>query len=61
VRIGFVLGNITARHEDARTKFLNEKYSVDTLTNTLKIYFNNDLQVKFIFYKKKINFDQLNR
>ena len=50
VRIGFVLGNITARHEDARIKFLTERYSVDILTNTLKLYCNNDIQVVYSFW-----------
>lgn len=53
VRIGFILGNVTARHENARVRFMNEKYSVDTVTNTLKTYFNHDLQVYFKFKLSK--------
>lgn len=49
VRIGFVLGNVTGRYEDARIRFIREKYSIETLLNTLKTYFNNDQQVIFIY------------
>lgn len=45
VRIGFVLGNITGRFENARLRFMSEKYSIETLLNTLKVYFTNDQQV----------------
>ena len=42
VRIGFVLGNITSRHEDARIQFMNEKYSLDTIIKTMKLYSDLD-------------------
>jgi hypothetical protein len=51
VRIAFIIGNLTSRHEDARVKFINEKYSIDTLVNTLKIYLTND----------KVSFDIIKR
>ena len=42
VRIGFVLGNITSRHEDARIQFMHEKYSLDTIIKTMKLYSDLD-------------------
>ena len=45
VRIGFVLGNLTSRNDSSRLKFANEKYAVETVINTLKFYFLNDLKV----------------
>ena len=47
VRIGFILGNLTSRHEDARVDFIKEKYSLDTLIKTLRIYFDLDEVIKF--------------
>ncbi|CAF1030134.1 unnamed protein product, partial [Brachionus calyciflorus] len=44
VRIGFILGNVTGRIENSRIKFISEKYSIETILNTLKVYFNNDQQ-----------------
>ncbi len=51
VRIGFVLGNITARHEDARLKFYQERHAIDTLINTLIKYYEYDLEVYFFIFR----------
>jgi len=45
VRIAFILGNVTSRFEEARVKFVNEKYSIETLINTLKYYLHVDIKV----------------
>jgi hypothetical protein len=42
VRIGFILGNLTSRHETARTEFMQEKYTIETLIKTLKLYLDLD-------------------
>ena len=39
MRIGFILGNLTSRHDDARIIFMKEKRSLEILINTLKTYF----------------------
>jgi hypothetical protein len=68
VRIGFILGNLTSRHDNARVLFLKEKYSLDTLIKTLKVYFDLDqvrkesyfclLKYKFFIFKIKIDIKQ---
>lgn len=42
VRVGFILGNITSRHEEARVEFMEEKYSIETLIKTLQVYIDLD-------------------
>ncbi len=42
VRIGFVLGNITSRHDEARIEYMSEKYSLDTLIKILRLYLDLD-------------------
>lgn len=42
VRIGFVLGNITSRHDEARVEYMGEKYSLDTLIKILRLYLDLD-------------------
>lgn len=36
--MAFILGNLTSRHEEARLKYSTEKYSIDTLVNTLRVH-----------------------
>jgi armadillo repeat-containing protein 2 len=43
VRIAFILGNIMGRYEEARLYFIDEKYSLDTLVNTLKTFTLKDM------------------
>lgn len=38
MRVAFILGNLTSRHEEARLKYSSEKYSIDTLVNTLRVH-----------------------
>ncbi len=42
VRVGFILGNVTSRHDEARVEFMSEKYAIDTLIKTLKLYLDRD-------------------
>ncbi len=63
VRVAFILGNLTSRDEDARTKYLNEKYSVKTLIDILKTYFTNDLQAthkEFLSYRSNTELENIN-
>lgn len=60
MRIGFILGNLTAKHDSSRIAYINEKYSIDTLISILKTYLNSDLEViKWeilkIYLKLKLN------
>ena len=42
MRIGFILGNLTSRHDEARINFMKEKRSLEILISTLKMYFDLD-------------------
>jgi len=42
VRVGFILGNVTSRHDEARVEYMSEKYAIDTLIKTLKLYLDRD-------------------
>lgn len=52
VRVGFILGNLTGRVDSTRIRFMNEKYSIETILNILKVYFNNDQLVILFKYNK---------
>ena len=45
MRTGFILGNLTSRNDIARIRYANEKHSVETLINLLKLYLNLDIKV----------------
>ncbi|XP_041354443.1 armadillo repeat-containing protein 2-like [Gigantopelta aegis] len=46
VRLSFVLGNLTAKNDDARVRLFEEKNSLDTLLTVLKFYHNKHKQGK---------------
>lgn len=46
VRVGFILGNITSRHEEARIEFMEEKYSIETIIKTLQVYIDLDQEIE---------------
>ena len=63
MRVAFILGNLTSRDEEARTKYLHEKYSIKTLIDILQSYFTNDVQVthkEFLSYRSNTELENIN-
>ena len=45
VRLSFVLGNLTAKNDDARVRLFQERNSLDMLITVLNFYQNKHKQV----------------
>ena len=45
-RLGYILGNIMARHDDARVEFFNNDAAMDAMLNTLDFYSNQRFDIK---------------
>ena len=57
------MGNLTSRDEEARTKYLHEKYSIKTLIDILQSYFTNDVQAthkEFLSYRSNTELENIN-
>lgn len=48
VRLCFVLGNLTAKNEQARQRLFQEKDALDVLLNVLRTYNDMDKQVRLM-------------
>lgn len=45
-RLGYILGNIMARHDEARLEFFNNDAAMDAMLNTLDFYSNQRFDIK---------------
>jgi hypothetical protein len=52
VRVCFILGNMTAKNDDARLRLFQENKSVDALLAILKYYLERDIKVCYCPSKK---------
>ncbi|NWW82444.1 ARMC2 protein, partial [Climacteris rufus] len=54
IRIIFILGNLTARSNQAREQFFKEKESVNTLISLFQAYYELDLKAQTWYHDRKI-------
>ncbi|NWI89186.1 ARMC2 protein, partial [Pitta sordida] len=53
VRVVFILGNLTAKNNQAREQFFKEKRSVNTLTSLFQTYYEHDLNAQTWFHDRE--------
>ncbi|NWV03769.1 ARMC2 protein, partial [Ptilonorhynchus violaceus] len=53
IRIIFILGNLTAKNNQAREQFFKEKESVNTLTSLFQTYYELDLNAETWYHDRK--------
>ncbi|NWU16747.1 ARMC2 protein, partial [Cephalopterus ornatus] len=53
IRIVFILGNLTAKNNQAREKFFKEKESVNTLTSLFQTYYELDLSAQTWYHDRE--------